>query len=381
MDELAGLLNSALLLSALSFGGSTVLLLIEHLRNRSKTENYFLVGLLVYVIPALLGYVMDGEGWLIVLYVLLSFASFTLAYPPLENFTATGRALLVAHGLFILVGILWGVSFVATIPVSTTTRTIMLTGYPLLVWFAVTGFVQNFEQWEVLCRDVWRRPRSPLPRETLNGTPKVSIHVPVCSEPPEIVIATLDSLSRLRYPNFEVLVIDNNTQTPWLWQPVEDHCRRLGKRFRFFQIDRLPGAKAGALNYALRNASADAEIIAVIDSDDQAEPDFLETLVGHFESPEIGFVQVAQDSRETDRSLYLTMRHWAHKAFWLTTMVSRNERDGGLIAGTFTLIRRKALVAAGGWAEWCLKRTPSSPSACTPWVTPVFMLQIPLAAA
>ena len=89
MDELAGLLNSALLLSALSFGGSTVLLLIEHLRNRSKTENYFLVGLLVYVIPALLGYVMDGEGWLIVLYVLLSFASFTLAYPPLENFTAT----------------------------------------------------------------------------------------------------------------------------------------------------------------------------------------------------------------------------------------------------------------------------------------------------
>jgi cellulose synthase/poly-beta-1,6-N-acetylglucosamine synthase-like glycosyltransferase len=40
----------------------------------------------------------------------------------------------------------------------------------------------------------------------------VSLHVPAYAEPPEIVIATLDALARLRYANFEVLVVDNNTQ-------------------------------------------------------------------------------------------------------------------------------------------------------------------------
>ncbi len=354
MDTLAEPLNSALLFCALSFGGATLLLLIQHLTNRSKVDNYFLVGLHAYAAPAVLATVIGGDGWLVVAYAAVSLISFWLAYPALRNFTNAGRALLVTHALFICVGIIWGLWFISTIPVGTTTRMLMIVGYSLLVWVAVTGFIQNFEQWEVLCRKVWRRPRSPLRPEVLTATPKVSIHVPVCSEPPEIVVSTLNSLARLRYPNFEVLVLDNNTLDRSLWQPVEEHCRRLGERFRFFHIEQLSGAKAGALNFALGKTSPDAEIIAVIDSDDQAQADFLESLVGHFEDPQIGFVQVAQDSRETDRSLYLTMRYAAHKAFWLTTMVSRNERDGGLIAGTFALIRRRALVAVGGWAEWCL---------------------------
>jgi cellulose synthase/poly-beta-1,6-N-acetylglucosamine synthase-like glycosyltransferase len=56
--------------------------------------------------------------------------------------------------------------------------------------------------------------------------PKVSVHVPAYNEPPEMVKQTLNSLAQLDYPDFEVLVIDNNTKDPAIWQPVSDHCRK-----------------------------------------------------------------------------------------------------------------------------------------------------------
>ena len=46
------------------------------------------------------------------------------------------------------------------------------------------------------------------------------------------MIQTLDSLAALDYPDYEVLVIDNNTTDAQLWQPVADHCAALGPRFR-----------------------------------------------------------------------------------------------------------------------------------------------------
>ena len=79
--------------------------------------------------------------------------------------------------------------------------------------------------------------------------PKVSIHVPAYNEPPAMLIETLDALARLDYPDFEVLVIDNNTRDEAVWRPVEAHCAALGARFRFFHVAPLAGFKAGALNY------------------------------------------------------------------------------------------------------------------------------------
>src|SRR5467141_2718439 len=49
--------------------------------------------------------------------------------------------------------------------------------------------------------------------------PKVSIHVPAYFEPPEMLKQTLDAVARLDYPNFECVVIINNTPDPEFWQP------------------------------------------------------------------------------------------------------------------------------------------------------------------
>ncbi len=61
---------------------------------------------------------------------------------------------------------------------------------------------------------------------------------------------TLDAVARLDYPNFECVVIINNTPDPAFWQPIEEHCRALGERFKFINADKLEGFKAGALRLA-----------------------------------------------------------------------------------------------------------------------------------
>lgn len=81
----------------------------------------------------------------------------------------------------------------------------------------------------------WRRP-FPLRSVPDAQLPFVSVHVPAYNEPPELLKETLDGLAALDYPHFEVLVIDNNTKDPAVWEPVRDHCAILGNRFRFFML-------------------------------------------------------------------------------------------------------------------------------------------------
>ena len=54
-----------------------------------------------------------------------------------------------------------------------------------------------------------------------------------------------DALAALDYPEFEVLVVDNNTRDPALWEPVAEHCARLGSRFRFFHLGPGPASRPG----------------------------------------------------------------------------------------------------------------------------------------
>ena len=51
------------------------------------------------------------------------------------------------------------------------------------------------------------------------------------------------------------------------WQPIQDHCRALGERFKFINAEKVQGFKAGALRIAMERTAADAEIIGVIDAD------------------------------------------------------------------------------------------------------------------
>jgi cellulose synthase/poly-beta-1,6-N-acetylglucosamine synthase-like glycosyltransferase len=163
--------------------------------------------------------------------------------------------------------------------------------------------------------------------------------------------ATLDSIARLSYPNFECIVIINNTPDPALWRPVEEHCRELGERFKFVRDDNVEGFKAGALRIALTHTAADAEIIGVLDADYAVQPDWLKDLVPLFADPKVGLVQAPQDHRDGDRSLMHHAMNGEYAGFFDIGMVQRNEVNAIIVHGTMCLVRRAALEQAGGWSS------------------------------
>ena len=248
----------------------------------------------------------------------------------------------------------WGGLFLAGLHLSLITR--------LLLWMATavsavtvpSAVIQTREGWEPLLRRRWRRTGKPPFHGRSARSPMVSVHVPCHAEPPEIVIGTLERLARLDYPNFEVLVIDNNTADPALWWPVAAHCERLGSRFRFLHVEGITGAKAGALNWALPYTCPRAELIAVVDADYHVRPQWLRDTVGYFADPAMGFVQCPHAYRDYSGSALGRWANWEYAVFFATSMVSLDEHRTGLTVGTMSLIRREALMRAGGWAEWCL---------------------------
>jgi len=181
--------------------------------------------------------------------------------------------------------------------------------------------------------------------------PKVSIHVPAHREPPDMLKQTLDAVARLDYPNFECVVVINNTPDPAYWRPIEDHCRALGERFKFINADNVLGYKAGALRLALAHTASDAEIIGVIDADYVVHPDWLKDLIPGFTDPKVGMIQAPQDHRDGERSVLHHAMNGEYAGFFDIGMVQRNEANAIIVHGTMCLIRRAALEGAGGWSS------------------------------
>jgi exo-beta-1,3-glucanase (GH17 family)/cellulose synthase/poly-beta-1,6-N-acetylglucosamine synthase-like glycosyltransferase len=181
--------------------------------------------------------------------------------------------------------------------------------------------------------------------------PKVSIHIPAYREPPEMLKQTLDSVARLNYPNFECVLVINNTPDPALWMPIEEHCKLLGERFKFVRVDNLQGFKAGALRLAMTHTAADAEIFAVLDADYVVDPDWFKDLVPLFADPAVGLVQAPQDHRDGARSVLHHAMNAEYAGFFDIGMVQRNEVNAIIVHGTMCLIRRSALDAVGGWSS------------------------------
>ena len=214
--------------------------------------------------------------------------------------------------------------------------------------------INGFEFTEVLWRRRWLREFPLLDPKPEDPQPFVSIHLACCNEPPEMVILTLDSLAALDYQNFEVLVIDNNTKNDDVWKPVEEHCKKLGDKFRFFHLNPWPGFKAGALNFGLKQTDARAEVIAAIDADYVVRADWLKALTGYFADPKVAVVQCPQAHRDWEHNAFRRMTNWEYDGFFRIGMHHRNERNAIIQHGTMTMVRRGALEATGAWSEWTI---------------------------
>ena len=224
-----------------------------------------------------------------------------------------------------------------------------------IVW-VLQLFLGLVTEMHEMAESAWtpERRRMFLPwRAAIGHFPKVSIHLPCCNEPPEMVKQTLNALAHLDYPDYEVMVIDNNTLDPAIWQPVQALAEALGPRFRFFHVASLEGYKSGALNYLLDRTSTDVHVVAIIDSDYIVDRHWLKHLVPHFIDPTIAVIQAPQDYRDRQESPFKGFCFSEYRGFFNIGMVVRNDHNAIIQHGTMTMIRRDVL-AQLRWDESCI---------------------------
>jgi exo-beta-1,3-glucanase (GH17 family)/cellulose synthase/poly-beta-1,6-N-acetylglucosamine synthase-like glycosyltransferase len=251
----------------------------------------------------------------------------------------------------------WAVVAAAFVPVETYVNVgivgMWVCSAPLILLLVATAFDRVREMADVLFG--WRPVRLIVPgRPDPDYVPKVSIHVPACGEPAEMVAVTLESMARLDYPNFEVLAVINNTTRPELVEPIRDLCAQLGDRFKFVHLPKVSGFKAGALNRALDYTAPDAEIIACVDADYVVDADWLKDLVPAFKDPKVALVQAPQEHRDEDESWFKAAMNAEYAGFFDIGMVQRNEDDAIIAHGTMIMLRRSAMHEVGDWSEWCI---------------------------
>ncbi len=180
----------------------------------------------------------------------------------------------------------------------------------------------------------------------------VSIHVAIHNEPPGLVIKTLKALSKINYPAYEVLVLDNNTADSKVWEPVKDFCEAQRSRFRFWHEDNVKGYKAGALNLLMDRTSAEAEYIAVVDADYIVEAGFIRHALQYFDGDQVGLVQFPQayyNVSAKNKGMDLEYNY-----FFSLFMNSGNRFNSVTSTGTMSIYRKKALNEAGRWNGECI---------------------------
>ncbi len=203
---------------------------------------------------------------------------------------------------------------------------ILVARYLLLLWFS---WLQQLEE-----------------RGTGKDTdlPFVSIIVPAYNEA-KVIDASVASLLRLRYPAYEVIIVDDGSTDETFgrargWEGEHGPCRVLA-------FSTANNGKAAALNYGIARASG--EIVACIDSDSRLDPDSIAMAARHFAEPRIG--AVAGNVKVSNRGTLLG-RLQALEYIEGLNLVRKAQayfRTVNIIPGPLGLFRRHVLDEVGGY--------------------------------
>ncbi len=186
----------------------------------------------------------------------------------------------------------------------------------------------------------------PLPDEL----PAVTVQLPLYNEA-TVVDRLLDAVAKLDYPldKLEIQVLDDSSdETRTLAQSGVDRMRAQGIDAVYVRRPNRDGYKAGALEYGLERAKG--SLIAIFDADFVPQPEFLKSLVGHFEDESVGMVQARWGHMNRGVNLFTSVQ-----ALMLDGhhMVENRARFGSgcmfNFSGTGGMWRREAIIGAGGW--------------------------------
>jgi cellulose synthase (UDP-forming) len=157
-------------------------------------------------------------------------------------------------------------------------------------------------------------------------------------EPYEMFVRTLAAARAIRYPHTTYLLDD--TRDP----RFAELAREMG--VVHLELIGLPGAKAGKINAALERTTED--FILVLDPDHIPFPEFLDRVLGYFDDPQVGFVQVAQAYHNGGESFVARAAAEQTFAFYGPIMQGMNGTGTAVAIGANCTFRRKALQSIGG---------------------------------
>ena len=157
-------------------------------------------------------------------------------------------------------------------------------------------------------------------------------------EPLAMFEKTLAACARIRYPHTTYLLDD--TQDPRFRAMAARHGAV------WLELVGIPGAKAGKINAALSLTQED--FILVLDPDHIPFPNFLDEVLGFFDDPRVGFVQVAQAYYNQLQSFVARGAAEQTYTFYGPTQMSLHGLGAAVAIGANCCFRREALLSIGG---------------------------------
>jgi len=177
----------------------------------------------------------------------------------------------------------------------------------------------------------------------------VDIFITVAGEPVEIVAKTTKAAKAIDYRNKSIYILnDGFVAGKDNWQEIEQLAEELG--VVCITRQNPGGAKAGNINNALRQT--EAPYIVIFDADHVPKRTFLRKTIGYFTNEKMGFVQTPQ-FYNNQRTNSVTQTAWDQQAlFFGPIMRGKNRTDSVFMCGTNMVLRREALIEAGGMCEF-----------------------------
>jgi cellulose synthase (UDP-forming) len=179
--------------------------------------------------------------------------------------------------------------------------------------------------------------------------PQIDILIATFNEEREILERTIVGAKSQAYQNFRVFVLDDGDRT-WL----EDLCDELDVLYVTRPEHRH--AKSGNMNHAieyLRRHGGLGELIAVLDADFIAQPDFLNRAAALFHDERVGIVQTPQHFFNSDPLQHTFAAGGIlpdeQRFFFDVMLPSRDAWGTAFCCGTSSICRRDALMDVGGF--------------------------------
>jgi cellulose synthase/poly-beta-1,6-N-acetylglucosamine synthase-like glycosyltransferase len=166
----------------------------------------------------------------------------------------------------------------------------------------------------------------------------VDVFVPVYDEEYALVEQSLRAARDITYPHRTVLLDDSHSDA------FKELADRLG--VDYVRRTERKHAKAGNVNHALQLSTAD--FVTIFDVDHIPAPHYLHSVLGHFNDPEVGFVQAfVAHGNQGESFVAAATADQAYDIFSPTSM-GTNGCGAALVWGAHCTFRRAALDSIGG---------------------------------